>query len=104
MIKVEKIEESYFDLLAEKPITNYEFRVVRDCKKSQKRYSRLTLKKYILFWLIFNKHFDITLSIQKDIFNTYGELYPEKEDPEDVKRIEITDELEQEYIKKYFGD
>ena len=74
MIKVYSIDPHYMDELLKQPITPYEERFVLQLKREQERYPKPTTKKYVYFWLIFNKYFDITLKEQKAVLETYGRM------------------------------
>lgn len=74
MIKVYNIDPDYMDQLLKKPITPHEEKFVLQLKRDREIYPKPTTKKYVYFWLIFNKYFDRTLKEQKEVFNAYGRL------------------------------
>jgi hypothetical protein len=116
MIKVYSIPLKTFDDLLDCSLTDYERKIVKSFKESQKTYSKLTVKKFIYFWLLYNKYYAIESPIQKQIYSTYGLLeessdaFKERKQQEynrkKLKRATL-EENESEYFKKkgdkYFG-
>lgn len=74
MIKTRFIPLDYFMALMAKPLEPHERKAIRDMLRDQDRYSKLTIKRYIYFWLIFNKYFEIISEEQIAIHETYGDL------------------------------
>ena len=78
MIKVQHIADYYFKKLQKEELTEKEKVAVRQIWFAQRNYARLTLKKYIYFWLIYNKYFLSELPVQQQVERTYGTLFEEK--------------------------
>lgn len=74
MIKVSFIHPKFFDELLKESLTIKERKAVHEMKKAQSSYAKLTLKRFIFFWLIYNKYKSIDLPIQKQIYEHYGPL------------------------------
>lgn len=95
MIKVQHIADHYFYNLQEEALTEKERVAVQQLWRAQRKYARLTLKKYIYFWLIYNKYFLRELPVQQQVERTYGTLIKEKSNA-DKKGLQ-----QENYIKKY---
>jgi hypothetical protein len=109
MIKVEHISRKQIESLLERGLTDFERKFVRDVKRSQQKYPTLTRKKYVYFWLIYNKYFDRELLVQKQVYEEYGLLQEtsdafkkrkqQKYNKQKLERATL-EENEREYFKK----
>ena len=92
MIKVYSIPLKNFNDLLDHNLTDYERKIIKSFKESQKTYSKLTVKKFVYFWLLYNKYYAIESPIQKQIYEEYGLL----EESSDA----FKERKQQEYNKK----
>lgn len=116
MIKVRYIDKKYFEELLHCSSNYYEHKFLSDALNSQMLYSTLTRKKYIYFWLLYNKYFEIRTDVQREIHEQFGELKEtsdafkerkqQKYNSEKLKRI-TKEQQEREFYKekgdKYFS-
>lgn len=110
MIKVKNIEQHFFRALLEAPLSDYERKFILDARNAQIKYSKLTKKRYVYFWLIFNKYFDIDSEEQIEIHEEFGELKEtsdafkerkkQKYNSEKLKRAALEEEECRYYTKK----
>ena len=110
MIKVKNIEQHFFRALLEAPLSDYERKFVLDARNAQIKYSKLTRKRYVYFWLVFNKYFDIDAEEQVEIHKEFGDLKEtsdafkewkkQKYNSQKLKRAALDEEERRHYKKK----
>lgn len=75
MIKVKRIPKHIINTLLYCPkLEDRDRKAVYDIKQSQFRYPKLTRSKYIYFWLLYNKYFDLEYDIQHQVYNHFGRI------------------------------
>jgi len=57
MLKVKRIEKEKFQELLNINLTTKERAIVKSLYNSQRKYPKLTINKYLLFWEVYNKYY-----------------------------------------------